>query len=59
MEWTPQHDRALLDEMALGEMFLYRKETPERGQVYNSIASNLNAMEYQKFKVLKRSFRDR
>ena len=58
MEWTPQHDRALLDEMSVSEVFQYRKGTPERGQVWDSIAANLNAMEYPKFKVLKRSCRD-
>ena len=59
MEWTPQHDRALLDEMSFSEVFQYKKGTPERGQVWDSIAENLNAMEYPKFKVLKRSCRDR
>ena len=59
MEWTPQHDRALLDEMSVSEVFQYKKGTPERGQVWDSIAENLNAMEYPKFKVLKRSCRDR
>ena len=55
----PQHDRALLDEMSVSEVFQYREGTPERDQVWDSIAVNLNAMEYPKFKVLKRSFRDR
>ena len=59
MEWTPQHDRALLDEMSVSEVFQYKKGTPERGQVWDSIAANLNAVEYPKFKVLKRSCRDR
>ena len=59
MEWTPQHDRALLDEMSFSEVFQYKKGTPERGQVWDSIAANLNAVEYPKFKVLKRSCRDR
>ena len=59
MEWTPQHDRALLDEMSVSEVFQYKKGTPERGQVWDSIAENLNAMDYPKCKVLKRSCRDR
>ncbi|CAH3178277.1 unnamed protein product, partial [Porites evermanni] len=59
MGWTPQHDRALLDEMTVSEVFQYKKGTPERGQVWDSIAANLNAVEYPKFKVLKRSCRDR
>ena len=59
MEWTPQHDRALLDEMSVSEVFQYKKGTLERRQVWDSIAENLNAMDYPKFKVLKRSCRDR
>lgn len=50
MEWTKEHDRALVDEMT---------DSPERGQVWDSIADNLNAMDYPKFKVAKRSCRDR
>ena len=45
--------------MSVSEVFQYREGTPERDQVWDSIAVNLNAMEYPKFKVLKRSFRDR
>ena len=59
MEWTKQHDRALLDEMTISDLFQYKKGTPERGQVWDSIAGNLNAMDYPKFKVAKRSCRDR
>ena len=59
MEWTKQHDRALLDEMTISDLFQYKKGTPERGQLWDSIAGNLNAMDYPKFKVAKRSCRDR
>lgn len=59
MEWTKQHDRALLDEMTVSDLFQFKKGTPERGQVWDSIADNLNAMDYPKFKVAKRSCRDR
>ena len=59
MEWTPERDTALLGEMSVSEVFQYRKGTPERGQVWDSIAANVNAKEYPKFKVLKRSCRDR
>ena len=58
MEWTKQHDRALLDEITVGDLFQFKKCTPERGQVWDSIADNLNAMDYPKFKVSKRSCRD-
>ena len=58
MEWTKQHDRALLDEMTISDLFQYKKGTPERGQVWDSIAGNLNAMDYPKFKVAKRSCRN-
>ena len=59
MEWTKQHDKALLDEMTISDLFQYKKGTPERGQLWDSIAGNLNAMDYPKFKVAKRSCRDR
>ena len=59
MEWTKQHDRALLDEMTISDLFQYKKGTPERGQVWDSIAGNFNAIDYPKFKVAKRSYRDR
>lgn len=59
MEWTKKHDRALLDEITVSDLFQYKKGTPERGQVWDSIADNLNAMDYPKFKVAKRSCRDR
>ena len=36
-----------------------KKGTPERGQLWDSIAGNLNAMDYPKFKVAKWSCRDR
>ena len=49
--WTPQHDRALLDEMSVSEVFHYRKGTPERGQVWDSIAVNLNGVSQRKSKV--------
>ena len=59
MEWTKQHDRALLDEITVSDLFQFKKGTPERGQVWDSIADNLNALDYPKFKVAKRSCRDR
>ena len=59
MEWTKQHDKALLGEMTISDLFQYKKGTPERGQLWDSIAGNLNAMDYPKFKVAKRSCRDR
>ena len=59
MEWTKQHDRALPDEITVSDLFQFKKGTPEGGQVWDSIADNLNAMDYPKFKVAKRSCRDR
>ena len=59
MEWTKQHDKALLGEMTISDLFQYKKGTPERGQLWDSIAGNLNAMDYPKFKVAKRPGRDR
>lgn len=52
MEWTKKHDRALLDEITVSDLFQYKKGTPERGQVWDSIADNLNAMDYPKLKLL-------
>ena len=59
MEWTKQHDRALPDKITVSDLFQFKKGTTERGQVWDPIADNLNAMNYPKFKVTKRSCRDR
>jgi len=58
MEWTKQHDRALLDEITVSDLFRFKKGTPERGQVWESIAENLNAMDYPKFKVYEQSIKE-
>ena len=46
MEWTKQHDRALLDKMTVNDLFQFQKGTLERSQVWDSIADDLNAMDY-------------
>ena len=58
MECTKQHDRALLDEITVSDLFRFKKGTPERGQVWESIAENLNAMDYPKFKVYEQSIKE-
>ena len=45
--------------MTISDLFQYKMGTPERGQLWDSISGNLNAMDYPKFKDAKRSCRDR
>ena len=45
--------------MTISDLFQYKMGTPERGQLWDSISGNLNAMDYPKFKYAKRSCRDR
>lgn len=57
MAWRKQHDRALLDEITVSDLFLYKKGKLERGQVWDSVPDNLNAMDYPKFKDIPDSIR--
>ena len=59
MEWSESHDLALCGEVLLLEPFKYPKRSKERGEIWGQIALNLNSVNSPKFKVSKRSVRDR
>ena len=59
MEWSENHDLALCGEVLLLEPFKYPKRSKERGEIWGQIALNLNSVNSPKFKVSKRSVRDR
>ena len=59
MEWSESHDLALCGEVLLLEPFKYPKRSKERGEIWGRIALNLNSVNSPKFKVSKRSVRDR
>ena len=59
MEWTEIHDLNLCEEVLVVEPWKHPYRSKERGDLWNDIAANLNASGHRKFKVLKRSLRDR
>ncbi|EDO32120.1 predicted protein [Nematostella vectensis] len=60
MEWTDDHDNLLLREMAVSELFSYKKGSPDRGKVWVNIQETLNSIENPKFLLKdKRAVRDR
>ena len=59
MEWSESHDLALCGEVLVLEPFMYPKRSKERGEIWGRIADNLNSLSSPKFKVSKRSVRDR
>ncbi|XP_028408180.1 uncharacterized protein LOC114530762 [Dendronephthya gigantea] len=60
MEWTEDHDLLLMREMMVSDLFLYKKGSPNRGVVWDSIVENLNRIENPVFGLKdKRSVRDR
>ena len=60
MEWTEDHDLLLMREMMISDLFLYKKGSPNRGLVWDSIVENLNLIETPVFGLKdKRSVRDR
>ena len=59
MCWTNDHDTLFLREVLCVEPWLARQGSPERGQVWEIIAANLNSLEEPYFKVTQRSVRDR
>lgn len=58
IEWSESHDLALCGEVLLLEPFRYPKRSKERGEIWGRIA-HLNSVNSSKFKVSKRSVRDR
>lgn len=59
MEWTDKHDITLCREVLVMEPHQYPYRSKERGDVWNNIAINLNGLDHPRFKVNKRSVRDR
>ena len=59
MEWTNQHDPLFLREVRGSDLFETRKGSPERGKLWDEIATRLNNLTQCKFNVNKRSLRDR
>ena len=60
MKWTDQHDILLLREMIASELFQFKKGSPERGKIWESIHERLNKLDNPKFMIKeKRGVRDR
>ncbi|XP_028417139.1 uncharacterized abhydrolase domain-containing protein DDB_G0269086-like [Dendronephthya gigantea] len=59
MKWTTQHDVEFCKEVVASKLFETKKRSAERALVWESIAKNLEKIEYPKFKVEQRSVRDR
>ena len=60
MEWTDDHDIILLREILATELFQFKKGSPDRGKVWESIQDRLNKLEHPKFMIKeKRGVRDR
>ena len=59
MEWSDKHDLVLCREVLAMEPYQHPYRSKERGNVWNQIAINLNGLDHPKFKVNKRSIRDR
>ncbi|CAH3019572.1 unnamed protein product [Porites evermanni] len=55
MEWTNQHDTLFLREVRGSDLFETRKGSPERGKLWDEIATRLNNLTQCKFNVSKRS----
>ena len=60
MEWTEEHDLQLLIEMRAGNVFSFKKGSPERGRIWEQITDTLNSEKTLKFCLKdKRGVRDR
>ena len=60
MEWTDDHDILLLREMIASESFQFKKGSPDRGKIWESIQERLNKLDNPKFVIKeKRGIRDR
>nr|XP_058972160.1 uncharacterized protein LOC131798522 [Pocillopora verrucosa] len=60
MEWTDDHDILLLREMIASELFQFKKDSPDRGKIWESIQERLNKLDNPKFMIKeKRGVRDR
>lgn len=59
MKWSEEHDLMLCREVLLLEPFKHPRQSKERGEIWGEIALSLNSISSSKFKVSKRSVRDR
>ena len=60
MEWTDDHDILRLREMIASELFQFKKGSPDRGKIWESIQERLNKLDNPKFMIKeKRGIRDR
>ena len=59
MKWSEEHDLMLCREVLALEPFKYPKQSKERGEIWGEVAVSLNGTSSPKFKVSKRSVRDR
>ena len=60
MEWSEEHDILFLREMAASDIFMYKKESVDRGKVWDDIVDRLNRNQNPKFVIKeKRGVRDR
>ena len=59
MEWTEDHDLCLSQEILSLELFKTKKGRIARGNIWDQIANNLNSLEIPRFRVSKRSVRER
>lgn len=59
MEWSDEHDVLLCREILTSEPFKAKRRTPQRGQLWQSVADHLNCVPEPKFKVSKRAVRER
>ena len=59
MEWSDKHDLVLCREVLVMEPYQHPYRSKERGDVWNQITVNLSGLDHPKFKVNRRSIRDR
>ena len=59
MEWMEDHDPCLSQEILSLEPFTAKKGSIARGNIWDQIANNLNSLEIPRFRVSKRSVRER
>ena len=51
MEWTDDRDILLLREMIASELFQFKKGSPDRGKIWESIQERLNKLDHPKFTI--------
>ena len=48
MEWTDDYDILLLREMIASELFQFKKGSPDRGKIWESLQERLNKVDHLK-----------